>query len=473
MRNASLELCGAGGVRATRCRLVIARNGLAAGRTNGRHFVRNKVLFSALHFNGNDLGNDIARLLNVYRITDTDIALTDEINVMERCRRDRRSRESHGLKDRLRCQNARSANLDHNVNELRRLALGRIFVSDRPFRRAGIFSDLQAFTKIVAFDNDTVDIKRKRIAKLSDLLDLGYDLVGCTELFSVRDHVEAEGFQIIKPLGMGRKRGAVRALDIKDHDVETSARSDLGIKLAQRACRRVARIGKQGLALRFSFRVELLEALSRHINLTAHLEKRGRIFKRKRDRFDGLQVFRDVFPRQTVAPRRADRKYAVAVFERNGKSVDLRLYGKARLVSEHRFDSFHKLVDFSIRKNVGKASHSDRMLHLLKFVERLAADALRRGIRGCKLGVFLLQSHKLVEKLIVFVVRNGRCVTDIIKPRVMVDQLFQFLHALFRILFFVHDTLHSAACAAKIKFEIFCAVMLFIITHFSENGLFF
>lgn len=81
---------------------------------------------------------------------------------------------------------------------------------------------------------------------------------------------------------MGGKRVLTVILEVKDDDVELARRRDLRVLLAHGARCRVAGIGQQRLLKQLALGVELRKHGVRHIDLTAHDELCGRIFKRQR-----------------------------------------------------------------------------------------------------------------------------------------------------------------------------------------------
>ena len=69
------------------------------------------------------------------------------------------------------------------------------------------------------------------------------------------------------------------------------------------------------------------------------------------------------------------------------------------------------------------------MRNFLEFIESLAADALCGRGRAVKFGIFLFKRDKLIEKLIVFIIRNLRRILDIVKIRMMREQLAKLVYA--------------------------------------------
>jgi hypothetical protein len=61
------------------------------------------------------------------------------------------------------------------------------------------------------------------------------------------------------------------------------------------------------------------------------------------------------------------------------------------------------------------------MANLLQIADRLAADPLRRRVRGDQLGVLGFQSPQLVDQRVVLVVADLRIVEDVVAVAVMIE----------------------------------------------------
>ena len=97
------------------------------------------------------------------------------------------------------------------------------------------------------------------------------------------------------------------------------------------------------------------------------------------------------------------------------------------------------------------------MRNFLEFIESLAADALCGRGRAVKFGIFLFERDKLIEKLIVFIIRNLRRILDIVKIRMMREQLAKLVYAaLCRVFFAFHKFLRVGNRAG---FCVFCTII--------------
>ena len=87
---------------------------------------------------------------------------------------------------------------------------------------------------------------------------------------------------------MGGEALALYALDVENQNIEPSFGCDFGIELPQRAGCRIARIGEERFAVFLSCAVERFKAAARHIDLSAHLQKRERFGQGKGNGLDGF-----------------------------------------------------------------------------------------------------------------------------------------------------------------------------------------
>ena len=179
---------------------------------------------------------------------------------------------------------------------------------------------------------------------------------------------------------MGRECAPLGELKVKDCDVEPPLRGDLRVELAQRARRRVARVGHEGLSLQLTPGVDLLKDAARHIHLAPHDQARELFRQCHGDGADRAQILRHVLADAAVAARRAADKLSIDVFQRNGKAVDLRL----NAVDGVRHALAHpavKLADLVRREHVLQTLERHGVLDLFKLAQRLAADPARRRER--------------------------------------------------------------------------------------------
>ena len=124
---------------------------------------------------------------------------------------------------------------------------------------------------------------------------------------------------------------AFRKLDVENINVQSPLRRDFRVKLPQRPGSGVPGVGKRGFSQFLLTQIQLFKALFRHEDLAPDDKPGGCAGEGHGDGADGFQVFRHVLPYRTVAPGRAPDEFPVHIFQRHGKAVDFRLYGKFRI----------------------------------------------------------------------------------------------------------------------------------------------
>ena len=91
---------------------------------------------------------------------------------MERRAADRGAREKYRLENAGRCQDARAPDRNLDVEQRRRLFLGRIFVRLRPARELRRAAERLALCKVIYLDDGAVDRVWEGAAQIADLADL-------------------------------------------------------------------------------------------------------------------------------------------------------------------------------------------------------------------------------------------------------------------------------------------------------------
>ena len=190
-----------------------------------------------------------------------------------------------------------------------------------------------------------------------------------------------------------------RAFDLAEaieDDIERALGDDARVELLERAGGGVARVGELLLAGGLALRVQLLEAGLGQINLAAHFQQSRTGVSPvpgQRDRRDAcptcsrgdaanrLEVGGDVVAGRAVAAGRAAGEDALLVAQVDRHAVDLGLDDPVQLlVGQQPLHAVDELAQFVLRVGVVQAEHRLPMLHRLELFQRLAADALRRGI---------------------------------------------------------------------------------------------
>ena len=167
-----LQLRGAGGMDTAQSTHVFRCTALfliqsvedQLSTAGGAHLGHGQRYLTAVPFGSHaahDLGDNIARLLDDNRISDADVPLTDDIQIVQRCPGYGGARQAHGRKFRCRRQNAGTADLEGNSKELGLLLLGRIFISNRPLGGAASLAQNLSLCKRIDLDNGAVDVVRE------------------------------------------------------------------------------------------------------------------------------------------------------------------------------------------------------------------------------------------------------------------------------------------------------------------------
>ena len=352
---------------------------------------------------------------------------------MKRRIRHRRPCQIYRRNNRFRRQDAGSAHLHHNFLNDCFLDLRRVFERRRPAREFCRAAHTHAAVQIVELHHRAVNVIIQIVAAIVDGCNLRLGLL-CRRAERVGNDLEMELSQVVQRLAVRLERHAVRQLQIEYQDIKRPLRRNFRVKLAERACRRVARIGKQRLACLFALLVETRKAAARHIHLTAYNQPRGRAVKAHRDRADGFQILRHVLAHKTVTARRAADKCAVNVFQCYRQSVNLGLDGVDRV----RFTFTHtrvKLLKFFKGKHVLKALQRHSVAYLFKRAHRRAAHASGGAERRCILRVRRLQLLQTAQHPVIFIVLNLRVIQHI----VLIAVIFQFLCQLLNLLSCVHS----------------------------------
>lgn len=161
---------------------------------------------------------------------------------MERRAADRRTREKHRLENTGRRQNARAPDRNLDVEQRRRLFLGRVFVRLRPTRELRRAAERLALCKVIHLDNSAVNRVRKCAAQIADLADLLDHRLHVARAAVDRRNCKAERTQPLECVKVRVHRLALDHLNVENIEVERALRRDFRVLLPQRAGGRVARI---------------------------------------------------------------------------------------------------------------------------------------------------------------------------------------------------------------------------------------
>ena len=331
MGDVPAELCGTlcTGAAQERTVLVLLHR-RAADRAAVRQMVGHRPLRALGKIDLQNFRNDLPCLANENGIADADVPLPDEILIVQRGVRHRRARQTDRPHNGLGGQHAGPSHLHHDVLHHGGLDLRGILICRSPLGELSGIAQPFPLRKIVHLDDRAVDIADQLFPVLVDGQHFCINFRNFGQLF-VWNHLEFQVFQVFQRLGMSGKFHALRKLDVENINVQSPLRRDFRVELPQRPGGGVPGIGKQGLSQFLLTQIQLFKALFGHENLAPDDKPGGCAGQGHGDGADGFQVFRHVLPYRTVAPGRAPDEFPVHIFQRHGKTVDLRLYGKFRI----------------------------------------------------------------------------------------------------------------------------------------------
>ncbi len=149
--------------------------------------------------------------------------------------------------------------------------------------------------------------------------------------FHQRIDLKAPGFQLLDHAELGVFRQLAHLAPGISEEPQRAGGRDFGFQLAQRARRRVARVGENLAAIGCHALVQRLKILVRHIDFAAHFnDARHRAGQLLRNILDRLRVLGDVFTCGAVTSRCGVNQSAVFIPKRQRQTVDLRLRGNCQ-----------------------------------------------------------------------------------------------------------------------------------------------
>ena len=249
--------------------------------------------------------------------------------------------------------------------------LGGVFVGDGPARRFGGEPRRFPLREGVELDDRAVGLVGEAAAHFVQFVDGGHQLVGRAAVPGLLGRLEAQRAEprehlVLRPR---QRRGAFDLPQAVEHDVQRALGDDARVELLERAGGGVARIGKQLLAGRLAFRVQLLEAGLGQVDFAAHFEQARAGFPESpprscrrgavRDAADGPQIGGDVVPGGAVAAGGAAGEDALLVAQVDGHAVDLGLDDPfERFARQEPLDAVDELAQLLLRIGVVQAESS-------------------------------------------------------------------------------------------------------------------
>ena len=243
--------------------------------------------------------------------------------------------------------------------------------------------------------------------------------------------LEAGGFQPLQHAGLRLGRHLAHLAPGVGEEVQGARRGDPGILLAQRARRRISRIGEYlfaglGLAL-----VERQEVRLGHVDFAAHLADRRNVlaFELVGDFLQRADVGGHVLALETVAAGGGLHQHAVLVAKRHRQPVDLRLGGEGELVVfleiEKAADAGDEIGHVLIAERILQGQHRHRVPHLGEAARWRGADLARQAVQGAQVREALLDRLVAPPQRVIFGVRNRRRVLLVVALVVPLDLGFK------------------------------------------------
>ena len=257
------------------------------------------------------------------------------------------------------------------------------------------------------------------------------DRVDVPAALAVRIDGEPALLQGLQDLPLGVERGGLEVAHVVEEDRERAIGGDRRVLLPDGSGGGVARVREHGLAGLFELRVQPCERLSRHVDLTPHLEPPRRLeraLQRGGDGLDGPEVLGDVLAHASVAAGGAAREPSALVEQGYPQPVDLRLAHvlEARAGQRAR-DARLELAEVVRADRVVQRQHGGEVLHGGEGLGATAARALGRAVGRDQLGMGLLQLNQLAVQPVVLGVGDLGPVQDMVEVVVPVDLLAQLV----------------------------------------------
>ena len=232
-------------------------------------------------------------------------------------------------------------------------------------------------------------------------------------------------------LGEAPRTGGVQCPNLIGPEGKRPAGGDVRIFLAQRAGRRVPRVGKQSVAGFFLPSVEVSESRLRHVDLAAHLDQAGAVLGRHLqpagDDVDGGHVGGDVFSGATVSSGGGLYQLPVLVGERDSQAIDLELAQVSGIGGDLAAQPGSPGIELVGSEHVVEAHHGHPVNDRREQHGGRGTDRLGRRSRDQQVGVVGLDDPQLANELVEVGVRDLRRVELVVALVVVRDELAQFL----------------------------------------------
>src|SRR5439155_29720 len=328
-----------------RCGLLAHHVGMQEARALFRELIRLGTPRPLVRYHVHHLRNHVAGALDDDGVADPDIAALaqllamaadapDVILIMQRDVLHDDAADADRLELADRRERAGASDLDLDILEHGHGALGRKLVGDRPARRPR--HEAEALLPV-----DTIDLVDDAVDVVVEMRPVGFDLAMESE--QLFDGIAQLGERIgleaaaLEPLDHARQGIFRHFADLAPgigKKAERARGGDPGVLLPQRASRRIARIGEDGIAGGLLPLVEREKCLLGHVDFAAHLANLRHVpaFELFRYVLQRADIGGDIFAHGPVAERRGGDEFASLITQRYREPVDFRLSAEGDLV---------------------------------------------------------------------------------------------------------------------------------------------
>ena len=311
-------------------RFVLLADGMAAAhRADFRKLVRLRIRRPLVEHDIGDLRDHVAGALHHHGVADADIDAVaeratvvadalDVVLVVQGGVLHHDAADGDRRQPRHRRHRAGTADLNVDAVENGRRLLRRKLVRDRPARAARHEAESVLPVEPVDLVDHAVDVVAERGAVVADLAVELQDVVDALTELGARIDDKAGFVHPFQHAVLRFGRPFAHLAPGIGKELQRPGCRDRNVLLAQRARRRIARIGKNRIVGFGLLPVELEKVLLEHVNLAAHLAGGGNIpaLQRVRNILDGADIGGDVLAFETVAARGRAHQFAVLVAQR-------------------------------------------------------------------------------------------------------------------------------------------------------------
>ena len=229
MRNVSRQLRRTGHTgTAQESAVFVPHSRRAANRTNRRQEISVGIVRSLGQVNLQNFRDNLPSLSNQHGVTNPDVPLGNKILIMERCVCYRRSCQTYGPHNCLRCQHAGPAHLNNNILHNCRFNFRRILIGSCPtWKFCGC---AQAFPQgqIIYLNHCAINITGQMLSVFINRKNLLIDCIHRTKCCP-RNHLKLQFLQIFQRFCMSLERYTFRQLDIKNQYIQSTFCSNFGV----------------------------------------------------------------------------------------------------------------------------------------------------------------------------------------------------------------------------------------------------